>query len=254
MSHGFGSGCSGGGAELWTQPQSQSGFMLKRGETATSKFKRRFFQSTRSSGVLQYFSDTLKIQKGTIALDSVSLIERSDGHLISLHTPRRIWAFKAESADDATAWVRWLSKESGAKVSEKLEMHLVRENKLLRSKEGISLDGRPTGGPSCLVDEGGIWATRDMEPFEKEQIVVAVPKGSVVKSFDVQSLGSRSALSIKEMIEEGSAGEPGATLVKMKPYCVTETISVSTTATTFMLTISHSQTGRFAARSFGIYI
>ena len=169
--------------------------MMKRGETAKSKYKRRFFQSTRSSGVLQYFSDTLKIQKGTIALDSISLIERSDGHLISLHTPRRIWAFKAESADDATAWVRWLSKESGAKVSEKLQMRLVRENKLLRSKEGTSHDGRPTGGPSCLV-EGGIWATQDMETFQKEQIVIGVPKGSVVKSFDVQSLGPRSALCI----------------------------------------------------------
>ena len=46
---GSGSGCSGGGAELWMQPPSQSGFMLKRGETATSKFKRRAFSCVKAA-------------------------------------------------------------------------------------------------------------------------------------------------------------------------------------------------------------
>ena len=100
-----------------------SGMMLKQGDAATSAYKKRFFSCVKGSAALAYFSDHMKIKKGTIALQSLThIVAVSTTPLdLVLITPSRTWALRGLSEDDATEWLDLIEQESGVFAYECVE-------------------------------------------------------------------------------------------------------------------------------------
>ena len=100
-----------------------NGFLLKQGEAAVDAFKKRFFSCAKGSGELKYFSDHMKIKKGTIALREVThIVAVSTTPLdLILITPSRKWALRGTSLSETDEWLDLFEVESGTFAYESME-------------------------------------------------------------------------------------------------------------------------------------
>lgn len=85
----------------------KSGWLHKKGETASAGFKRRFCVLFSSQRLLYFDSDTCTRRKGAVDVsvaETVTIAPTPKGHGFEIATPGRHWVFAAESPEEQRAW------------------------------------------------------------------------------------------------------------------------------------------------------
>ena len=100
-----------------------NGYLLKQGEAAVDAYKKRYFSCAKDSGELKYFSDVMKVKKGTIALRDVTHIVAVTTTPLDLVlvTPSRKWVLRGVSLSETNEWLDLFEAESGVFAYESVE-------------------------------------------------------------------------------------------------------------------------------------
>ena len=89
------------------------GWLHKKGEGASSGYKKRFCVLFSSYRLLYFDSEACTKRKGAVDLSVAETVEQvasSRGHGFEISTPGRTWVFAAEAADEMSSWVGTLNE------------------------------------------------------------------------------------------------------------------------------------------------
>ena len=158
------------------------GWLLKKGETSSAGFKKRYCVLFSSYRLLYFDSEACTKRKGAVDLsvaESVDATSTSKGYGFEISTPGRTWVFAADAADEMTSWMGTLRTMLGDIQERKKRQQIAEGVTVLKEgwadlkDESFDGEGSWEGHWFALNSAGELRVFPDAESTE-EQMVLSV--------------------------------------------------------------------------------